>query len=192
MARKIRWRSRRLVAIAGVLVPGVIAASAVAATQAGGATTPLQVKLVACGTGSSAVWNSALDPVLTSGTASAGECGAPSVVASNPAYAEADFTAATGGAVPTTEPAFTASAYSAGTPRMEIELNNGNTLVGYPGQALSGQTGPDTAGMAWAVGTSTTHTDYQTAYTAAAASSTTVKDAFIVEDASQPPAPRTR
>jgi hypothetical protein len=141
---------------------------------------------VACGSGSSAIWNSALNPVLTAGTASAGQCGAPAGSTYNPAYADLDFNGVAGGVAPTTEPAFKASAYSSGTPRMEIDLNNGKSLVGYPGLALSGQTGPDAAGMAWAVGNAGTYTSYQTAYTAAAASSTTVKDAYIVEDASQP------
>ena len=40
--------------------------------------------------------------------------------------------------------------------------------------------------MAWAVGSSSTYTDYQKAYAAAGASSTTVDEAYIVEDASQP------
>ena len=104
----------------------------------------------------------------------------------NPAVAAVGFTNVTGSAVPVTEPTFKASAYSAGTPRMEIVLNNGKTLVGYPGVALSGQSGPDAAGMAWAVGNGGTYSDYQTAYTAAAASTTTVAGAGIVEDASQP------
>lgn len=186
MAKKSRVTRKRLIAVAGIMVPGVLAASTVAASQADAATTPLQVKLSACGTGSSAVWNSGLDPVLTAGTAGAGTCGAPAGSTYNPAYAEVDFTGAAGGAVPTTEPAFKASAYSSGTPRMVIELNNGQSLVGYPGLALSGGTGPDAAGMAWAVGNSGTYTDYATAYTAAASSSTTVKDAYLVEDASQP------
>jgi hypothetical protein len=186
VAKKNRVPRKRLIAVAGIMVPGVLAASTVVANQAVAATTPLQVKLVACGSGSSAVWNSALDPVLTAGTASAGACGAPAGSTYNPAYADLDFSGVAGGVVPTTEPAFKASAYSAGTPRMEIELNNGQSLVGYPGLALSGGTAPDAAGMAWAVGNSSTYTDYQAAYTSAAASSTTVKDAYIVEDASQP------
>jgi hypothetical protein len=186
VAKKSRVPRKRLIAVAGLMVPGVLAASTVAASQADAATTPLQVKLAACGTGSSAVWNSAPNPVLTAGTASAGACGAPAGSTYNPAYAEVQFTGAGGGAVPTTEPAFQASAYSSGTPRMVIDLNNGQSLVGYPGLALSGGTAPDAAGMAWAVGNSGTYTAYTTAYTAAAASSTTVKDAYIVEDASQP------
>jgi hypothetical protein len=89
-------------------------------------------------------------------------------------------------AVPTQEPTFTASVYGSGTPYMVIVLNNGETLVGYPGVALTGQSGPDAAGMAWAVGDSTTYTDYQTAYSEAGAASTTADDAYIEENASLP------
>jgi len=168
------------------MVPGALAASVVAVGSASAAATPLQVTLSSCGTGSSAVWNSALEPVLTAGAAAAAACGAPAGSTYNPAYAEVDFTGAAGGAVPTTEPVFAASAYSSGTPRMVIELNNGNSLVGYPGLDLSGATAPDTANMAWAVGNAGTYTSYATAEAGADASATTVKDAYIVEDGSQP------
>lgn len=186
MADKIKGARKGLVAVVGITVLGAVALTTAAAGTAGAATTPLQVKLEACGAGSSAVWNSALNPVLTAGTANAGTCGAPAGSTYNPAYAEVDFTASPGHVAPTTEPAFAASAYSSGTPRMVIELNNGQSLVGYPGLALSGSTAPDAAGMAWAVGNAGTYTTYQTAYSAANANSTTVKDAYIVEDASQP------
>lgn len=187
MAKKIKGARTRLIAVAGITMLGAVAVATTAAANADAVTNPLQVKLTACGTGSSAVWSSALNPVLTAGTASAGTCGAPAGSTYNPAYAEVTFTAAPGVVAPAAEPAFQASAYSSGTPRMEIDLNNGQTLVGYPGLDLSGQTAPDAAGMAWAAGNSaTTYTNYQTAYTAVQANSTTVKDAYIVEDASQP------
>ncbi len=192
MATKVKVPRKRLIVAAGIMVPGVLAAGTVAASHADAATTPLQVTLSACGTGSSAVWNNTPDPVLTAGTASPATCGAPAGSTYNPAYAQLGFNGTFDSAVPTTEPAFKASAYSAGTPRMVIGLLNGKTLVGYPGLALSGQSGPDAAGMAWAVGNGGTYTDYQTAYNAAAASSTTVKSAYVIEDASQRPAPRTR
>jgi hypothetical protein len=189
VAKKTKAGRRRQIIAVGIVVPSALAVGVVAANNAGAATTPLQVRLSACdtgGTGSSAVWNSAHDPVLTAGTAAAATCGAPAGSTYNPAYAEVDFTNAAGGAVPTTEPAFAASAYSSGTPRMVIELNNGNSLVGYPGLDLSGGTAPDAAGMAWAVGNAGTYTSYATAETGAGASTTTVKDAFIIEDGSQP------
>jgi hypothetical protein len=75
---------------------------------------------------------------------------------------------------------------------MVILLTNGKALVGYPGVALSGQSGPDAADMGWAVGNgravgnASTYTDYQTAYKAAGASSTPVESAYIIEDAGQP------
>jgi hypothetical protein len=185
VASKIEVTRKRLIAVAGTMVPCVLVVSTVTANNAFAVTNPLQVKLVACGTGSSAVWNSDLNLVLTAGTASASDCGATAGATSNPAYAELQFTLEAGGAVPATEPAFKASAYAAGTPRMVIDLNNGQTLVGYPGQALSGQSAPDAAGMAWAVGASSTYTDYATAYKTATASTTLVKDAYIVEDAKQ-------
>ena len=186
MANKVKVGRKRLIAAAGIMVPGLLAASTVAAHQAQAATTPLRVTSAACGAGSSVVWNSSPNLVLTAGTASAGSCGAPAGSTYNPAYARVTFPGAARAAVPTTEPAFKASAYSAGTPRLVIALANGKSLVGYPGLALSGQTGPDAAGMAWAVGSAGTYTDYKTAYDAAAASSTTVDQAYIVEDASQP------
>lgn len=186
MAKKVKVPRKRLIVVAGIMVPGALAASTVAASHADAATTPLQVTLSACGTGSSAVWNSTPDPVLTAGTASPGTCGAPAGSTYNPASARLGFNGTFDSAVPTTEPTFQASAYSAGTPRMVIGLLNGKTLVGYPGVALSGQSGPDAAGMAWAVGNGGTYTDYQTAYNAAAASSTAVKSAYVIEDASQP------
>jgi hypothetical protein len=186
MANKVKVGRKRLIFAAGIMVPGVLAASTVAASQAQAATSPLRVTPAACGTGSSVVWNSGPNLVLTAGTASAGACGAPAGSTYNPAYAKVFFPGAARAAAPTTEPAFKASAYSTGTPRLVIALNNGKSLVGYPGLALSGQTGPDTAGMAWAVGNAGTYTDYKTAYDAAAASSTTVGQAYIVEDASQP------
>ena len=185
MAKKLAGRKRALIA-AGFLTPGALAASLVAAGSATAAGIPLQVALSACGTGSSAVWSSAGLPVLTAGTAGGGTCGAPATATYNPAYAKVDFTGSHDGAVPTTEPEFQASAYSSGTPRMVIELNNGHSLVGYPGLTLSGGTGPDAAGMAWAADNGNTYTGWTTAANAALAYSTTVKDAYIVEDASQP------
>jgi hypothetical protein len=83
-------------------------------------------------------------------------------------------------AVPTSEPTFTTNYYNAGSPRWVIELNNGKSLVGYP--AKSGLNG---TAMAWGAGNGAPYTNYQTAYTNAGASSTTVKDAFIIADGDQ-------
>jgi hypothetical protein len=94
-------------------------------------------------------------------------------------YAEMDVDSPPS-AVPMSEPTFTTNYYNAGSPRWVIELNNGKSLVGYP--AKSGLNGTD---MAWGVGNGAPYTGYQTAYTNAGASSTTVKDAFIVADGGQ-------
>ena len=182
MAKKVKVPGKRLSVVAGIMVPGVLAASTVAASHADAATTPLQVGSVSCGYGSSVTWDKDLNPVLTAGTAPAGSCRPTTGPTDNPGFVLLKFLNS-GSAVPATEPAFKASAYSSGSPRMVIALNNGEKLVGYPGQALSGQSGPDAAGMAWAVGDSGTYTDYQTAYNAAAASSTTVQLPYIEEDA---------
>lgn len=87
-----------------------------------------------------------------------------------------------GAAVPTTEPVFTTSDYSAGDPRLVIELANGHSLWGYPGLDLSGGTAPDGSGMAWAVDNGSTYTSYATAYATALASATTVTSASVVDD----------
>jgi len=128
VAKKVKVPRKWLVVAAGIMVPGVLAASTVAASHADAATTPLQVTLYACGTGSSAVWNSTPDPVLKAGTASPGTCGASAGSTYNPANARLGFNGTFDSAVPATEPAFKASAYSTGTPRMVIGLLNGKTL----------------------------------------------------------------
>lgn len=143
------------------------------------ATTPLQVKLgtQVAGDGSSAVFNANGDIVLTVGTGT------------STTGAWADITSAKGAALPTTEPSFKTDHYAAGSPRFVIELSNGHSLWGYPGLTLSGKTGPDAAGMAWAVNNGNTYTDYATAVTGATngASGVTVTDAFIVADGDQAP-----
>jgi hypothetical protein len=182
VAKKVKAGRNRLV-VAGIIVPGMLAAATAAASGAGAAATPLSVGFGQCG-GGSAGWNSALEPVLTSGTALPGGCRTnPLGPADNPAFSWMAITSAARLAAPTTEPTFTASTSGTGpSPRMVIDLANGEALAGYPGLALAGQSGPDAAGMAWAVGDSTTYTDYQTAYNTAAASSATVLQAFIEAD----------
>lgn len=87
-----------------------------------------------------------------------------------------------GGVVPATQPEFTTDNYASGSPRIVIDLGNGHSLVGYP--AKSGLNGND---MAWAVDNGNTYTAYTTAYNNALAYETTVKDAYVVEDADQMP-----
>lgn len=173
------WLGRVPAALAVAMVVPLAAAF----TTASAATAPpqLPVALSACGTGSSAVWDATGDPVLTVGSANAATCGAPAGSTYDPAYAQVTLRV-NGHAVPAAEPVFATDHYAQGSPRIVIDLNNGKTIVGYP--AASGLNGTD---MAWAVGNSGTYTGYSAAYTATDANTTTVKDAFIVEDADQVP-----
>jgi hypothetical protein len=168
-----------------LLAAGVTLAASVAAlgaTSAGAATgpTPVLATLSACGSGSSAVWSGG-NAVLTVGTGAAATCGAPAGSTYNPAYAQ-EVLQVKGGAVPSTGPAFATDNYASGSPRIVIDLGNGHSLIGYP--AASGLNGTD---MAWAVDNGNTYTDYETAYHSALAYETTVKDAYVVEDADQTP-----
>jgi hypothetical protein len=156
---------------------GVAGAAAIGAAPASAVIIPVSPTLSACGQGSSAVWNSSNDAVLTAGTAAPGTCGAPAGSSYDPAYAQLTVSGAAGAPVPT-EPSFHASTYSAGDPRFVIDLSNGHSLLGYPPE--SGLNGTD---MAWAVDNGNTYTGYATALqTAGVDSSTTVKDAYIVDD----------
>ena len=159
-----------------------VPAAALGVTSANAATTPRPVlaTLSACGSGSHAVWSNG-NAVLTVGTAGAGQCGAPANATYNPAYAQMVLQVK-GGVVPSTEPKFTTDKYASGSPRVVIDLGNGHSLVGYP--AKSGLNGTD---MAWAVDNGNTYTAYKTAYNSALAYQTTVKDAYVVEDADQMP-----
>jgi len=158
-----------------------IPAAAVAATSASAETFPaVLATLSACGSGSSAVWSNG-DAVLTVGTGTAGSCGAPPNSTYNPAYAQ-EVLDVKGWVVPTAEPKFTTNNYASGSPRIVIDLGNGHSLWGYP--ANSGLNKTD---MAWAVDNGNTYTDYTTAYHNALAYETTVKDAYVVEDADQTP-----
>lgn len=170
-------------AVAGVAVAGAAGAMALGGGAANAATaaSPVLASLSACGSGSSAVWSASGDPVLTVGTGAAGTCGAPAGSTYNPAYAQ-ETLAVKGAAVPQSGISFSTDHYASGSPRMVIELNNGHSLWGYP--ATSGLNGGD---MAWAVDNGNTYTDYATAYLKALAYETTVKDAYIVEDADQTP-----
>ena len=157
-------------------------AAALGASSASAATGPAPVlaTLSACGTGSSAAWSGG-NAVLKVGTAGAGQCGAPANATYNPAYAQ-EVLQVKGGAVPAIGPAFATDNYASGSPRIVIDLGNGHSLIGYP--AASGLNGSD---MAWAVDNGNTYTDYATAYHTALAYETTVKDAYVVEDADQTP-----
>jgi hypothetical protein len=159
-----------------------VPAAALGVASASAATTPKPVlaTLSACGSGSHAVWSNG-NAVLTVGTAGAGQCGAPANATYNPAYAQ-EVLQVKGGVVPSIEPKFTTDNYASGSPRIVIDLGNGHSLVGYP--AAAKLNGTD---MAWAVDNGNTYTGYKTAYNKALAYETTVKDAYVVEDADQMP-----
>lgn len=181
----IRFKSSALVAGVAV-VAGTLAAGGMTSVSA--ATAPLAVALSSCGTGSSVTWNASGDPVLTSGQNPAGTCGAPAGSTYNPSYAELSIDNVKGAVVPAAEPSFDVDTYYAGSgdPRFVIDLNNGQTMVGYPPQA--GLNGTD---MAWAVGNSGTYSSYATVYAKVDAVATTVKDAYITDDASTAGKPET-
>jgi hypothetical protein len=190
MSHKARHKKPSASARAYARGAGILGVAAVAAgagiigtvAPAGAATTPLSVTLSSCGTGSSATWNSAGDPVLTAGTANAGDCGEPAGQTYDPAYAQLVINKVGGLAVPISEPTFDSNNYSSGTPRFEVDLNNGHELTGYPSE--SKLNGTD---MAWTdSGSPNTYTSWSNAYKSASGQATTVKDAYIVEDDSQP------
>lgn len=167
-------RGRRMPATAKAVFYGAAASAtalggmAVIAAPAGAATGPMNVEFLVSGSGSSGAVYSG-DPVLTVGSPSSS------------AYAEMDLVGVAGTAAPASEPSFESDFYYSGSPHWVIELNNGQSLIGYPSN--SQLNGTD---MAWSVGNGGPYTDYQTAYTNAGASSTTVKDAFIIADGGQP------
>ena len=165
---------------AGVTLAASAAALGAASASAATSPAPVLATLAACGSGSSAVWSSG-NAVLTVGTGAAATCGAPAGSTYNPAYAQ-EVLQVKGGVVPTTEPKFTTTNYASGSPRIVIDLGNGHSLIGYP--ASSGLNGTD---MAWAVDNGNTYTSYTTAYNSALGYETTVKDAYVVEDADQTP-----
>jgi len=185
MILSLHPRKMALATAAAALAAGGFAAASGPASAASPPTLP--VTLSACGAGSSAVWDASGNPVLTIGQAPAGTCGAPKGSTYDPAYAKVMFRKVSAAAVPGREPVFKTGNSASGSPRMVIELNNGHSLSGYPGRALTGHTGPDPAGMAWAVDNRNTYTNYATAYKAASASATTIKDVFIVQDTHQAP-----
>jgi hypothetical protein len=159
----LKRKAAAVVASAALMGGAALLAST---APANAATTPLTVTLKASADGAVAAWDNGV-LVLKPGSQTSST------------FAEMDINNPPA-AVPTSEPTFTTTNYTEGSPRWVIELNNGKSLVGYP--AKSGLNGTD---MAWGVGNGAPYTNYQTAYTNAGASSTTVKDAFIVADGGQ-------
>jgi hypothetical protein len=122
----MRARTKSLVA-AGVVLG--LASGALVFAETAGAATNLSVTLSASGTGATAVWNSAGNPVLTVGSSSG-------------SYAEIQLDGVSTTA-PTSAPSFATSNYSAarttggaeGSPRWEIQFAGGDALYGYPSQS---------------------------------------------------------
>src|SRR5271154_6669955 len=98
-------------------VAGVLASNA-------GAATNLSVTLVSSGTGASAVYNSAGDPVLTVGTPS------------STTYAEIAVNSPST-TPPSTAPTFATNNYGGGSPHWLIQFANGDSLEGLPSQGAS-------------------------------------------------------
>jgi hypothetical protein len=159
----------RNAALATAALAAVGCAGAMAAVPASASVAPLQVTLTSSSDGS-ATCSSSGDIVLTTGAAA------------STTFAQADVNGVAGTALSASNaPSFVTDNYAAGSPRWVIELNNGNSLWGYPPN--SGLNGTD---FAWAVNNGNTYTSYAAAYATADASSTTIKDAFIVADGDQP------
>jgi hypothetical protein len=78
------------------------------------------------------------------------------------------------------EPTFTTNNYAAGSPRYNIDLSNGDSLIGYP--AISGLNGSD---MAWAINNGNTYTTWSAVRSAESGKNTTVTDAYVVADGDQ-------
>jgi beta-glucosidase len=115
------------------------------------AATYLSVTLSASGTGASAVWNSAGNPVLTVGTPS------------NTTYAQISINNVPT-AAPTSAPSFATNNSSNGSPRWQIQFAGGDSLYGYPTEA-----GSDWQVAPGGTGTCATATDGITTYTEALA-----------------------
>jgi hypothetical protein len=108
---------KRLLMTGGI--PLVAAGGLLALAGPAGAATSLSVTLSASGTGASAVWNSAGNPVLTVGTPSATTYA--QIQLNNPPSA-----------APSDAPTFTTNNYNAGSPRWDIQFADGDYLFGYP------------------------------------------------------------
>jgi len=99
-----------------------VASGVLALAGPAGAATSLSVTLSAAGTGASAAWNSAGNPVLT--------VGSPSTTT----FARMQINSPPS-AAPTTAPTFTTSNYNSGSPRWFIQFAGGDSLFGYPSNA---------------------------------------------------------
>jgi Ricin-type beta-trefoil lectin domain/Putative Ig domain len=99
-----------------------LAAGTLALSVPANAATNLGVTLSASGSGASATWDSAGDPVLTVGTPS------------STTFAKAQINSVPT-AAPASAPSFDTNAYGAGSPRWVIQFANGDSLFGFPANA---------------------------------------------------------
>jgi hypothetical protein len=118
-------RTKRKVLVAAGVALGMVTGGLIFAKTAD-ATTYLNVTLSASGTGASAVWDSAGDPVLTVGSPSSST------------YAEIQIDNVPT-AAPSSAPSFDTSNYNGGSPRWEIQFADGDSLYGYPSQSGLGE-----------------------------------------------------
>jgi ricin-type beta-trefoil lectin protein/putative Ig domain-containing protein len=114
-------RAKRKSLVAAGVVLGLASGTLLFARTAE-ATTYLSVTLSSSGTGASATWDSAGDPVLTVGSPS------------STTYAQMQINSVPT-AAPSSAPSFTTSNYNAGSPRWEIQFADGDALWGYPAQS---------------------------------------------------------
>jgi uncharacterized repeat protein (TIGR01451 family) len=142
------------------------------------AATPLSVTLSASGTGASAVWDAAGDPVLTVGTPS------------DTTYAEITINSPPT-AAPSTAPTFTTNNYNAGSPHWVIRFADGDSLVGYPSNAGLGGANWSVVPASSGACSTLTHTPHYDTYVAvlafvqSAGCSGNVTGAAIVADGDQ-------
>lgn len=123
-------RARRKSLLAAGVAVGLTTGTLLFANSASAATY-LSVTLSASGTGASAVWNSAGNPVLTVGTPSSST------------YAQIQINNVPA-AAPGTAPTFATNNYAAGSPRWVLQFSDGDSLFGYPSNA-------DLGGSNWSV-----------------------------------------
>jgi hypothetical protein len=116
---------RKMLVVAGVALG--LASGTLLLTRVAGAATDLSVTLSASGTGASAVFNDAGDPVLTVGSPS------------DTTYARITLDGVSSTA-PSSAPTFATNNYNAGSPVWVLQFSSGDVMYGYPSNAGLGAT----------------------------------------------------
>jgi hypothetical protein len=165
-----------------LLVAGGVALSLASGTllfaSSAGAATNLSVTLSASGTGASAVWNSAGNPVLTVGTPS------------STTYARITVNNVPSTA-PASAPSFATNNYNAGSPRWVLQFADGDSLFGYPSNSRLGTSNWEVVAATSGSCSSLTHTPQYDTYANVLAfiqnngCGGNVTAAFIVADGNQ-------